>query len=262
MSELDDFTEAVRTLHREKDRAYGTAWKRRGELLSIVANIARKVDRIEHGLQSPAEATRDESAIDTAVDLVVYGIKYQTYLADLDFDLAEALFSEMVPTPYSDGTEGFEALLVQYDLSPIAEAEGLTPADASRLVVDAFAGLEGWIATSVPTSKRMDCAGDLCAAAVGLIGALRRARPDAFSGFVAHWLGATAPAAVQDGCTTLVMRLAPDARDELSQRAIERGISLAELVKRSVALEGYVWEHRDELTAKHSGPLRRILSGG
>ena len=39
------FREAVRQLHRRKDAAYRDAWKKRGEVLSILANIARKVDR-------------------------------------------------------------------------------------------------------------------------------------------------------------------------------------------------------------------------
>lgn len=113
-----EFRLAVRTLHAEKDRTYGSAWKRRGEVLSVVANVARKVDRIEN-LAVGAEPTRDESAVDTAVDLLVYSLKYQTYLADMDSSVAIKLFGEDVPPPYSDGSAGFDALLDRCDLSPL-----------------------------------------------------------------------------------------------------------------------------------------------
>ena len=78
-----EFREAVRRLHRAKDAAYRDAWKRRGEVGSILANIARKVDRLEYGLDG-APATAGESWLDTAADLLVYCLKYQAYLADLD----------------------------------------------------------------------------------------------------------------------------------------------------------------------------------
>ena len=45
-----DLAAAVRRLHRAKDAAYRDAWKRRGEVISILANIARKADRLEYGL--------------------------------------------------------------------------------------------------------------------------------------------------------------------------------------------------------------------
>ncbi len=50
MTPQDVFREVVTRLHRVKDAAYRDAWKRRGEVISILANIARKVDRLEYGL--------------------------------------------------------------------------------------------------------------------------------------------------------------------------------------------------------------------
>ena len=91
MTPDDEFREAVRRLHRAKDAAYRDAWKRRGEVISIIANIARKVDRLEYGLNG-APATLDESWADTAADLLVYCLKYQAYLADLDPGAAVRLF--------------------------------------------------------------------------------------------------------------------------------------------------------------------------
>jgi hypothetical protein len=87
------FREAVRQLHRRKDAAYRDAWKKRGEVLSILANIARKVDRLEYVLDG-APTTQDESLFDTAVDLLVYALKYQTYLADQDKRVAVTLFAQ------------------------------------------------------------------------------------------------------------------------------------------------------------------------
>jgi thymidylate synthase len=69
--------------HIEKHEAYGDSWKRRGEMLGIMANIARKVDRL-----GGAE-TSDETSADTAMDLMVYLAKYATWLEDQDDFLGE-----------------------------------------------------------------------------------------------------------------------------------------------------------------------------
>jgi hypothetical protein len=116
------FREAVGRLHGEKNAAYRNAWKRRGETISIIANIARKVDRIE-SVADGAPATVDESLIDTAVDLLVYVLKYQTFLADQDKAVAMTIFRDTAARrPYSDGVDGFDALLARSDLAPL-EAE-------------------------------------------------------------------------------------------------------------------------------------------
>jgi thymidylate synthase len=66
---------AIKT-HNEKHAAYGDSWKRRGEMLGIMANIARKIDRLG------GSATADETSADTAMDLMIYLAKYQIWLAD------------------------------------------------------------------------------------------------------------------------------------------------------------------------------------
>lgn len=73
------FTREVDLLHREKSAAYGNSWRKRGEVLGILANIARKVDRIESGGE-----TSDETSLDTLVDLLVYTVKYSLWLEDPD----------------------------------------------------------------------------------------------------------------------------------------------------------------------------------
>lgn len=67
------FTQAVGKLHAEKHQAYGDSWKKRGELMGIMANCARKVDRLG------VDGAGDTSA-DTAIDLQVYLIKYWLWL--------------------------------------------------------------------------------------------------------------------------------------------------------------------------------------
>lgn len=118
-------------LHREKDAAYRDAWKKRGEVISILANVARKVDRLEYVLDG-APASQDEAVLDTTVDLIVYCIKYQTYLADVDVAVADTLFrgSGLNP-PFSQGYVGFEYLLWRVDLS--------TPDIGDQALVDAIA---------------------------------------------------------------------------------------------------------------------------
>lgn len=65
-------------LHDQKHAAYGDSWKRRGEMLGIMANIARKVDRLG------GADTSDESSADTAGDLFVYLAKYRVWLDELN----------------------------------------------------------------------------------------------------------------------------------------------------------------------------------
>lgn len=69
------FIREVVALHNEKSAAYGDSWCRRGETLGILANIARKVDRLGTGLE-----TSDETTADTAIDLMVYLAKYYSWL--------------------------------------------------------------------------------------------------------------------------------------------------------------------------------------
>ena len=72
----DAFRSEVIKLHAEKDAAYGNSWCKRGEMLSILPNIARKVDRLEGGAE-----TGDETQLDTAIDLYVYLVKYDLWKA-------------------------------------------------------------------------------------------------------------------------------------------------------------------------------------
>jgi len=184
-----EFREAVRRLHRAKDAAYRDAWKRRGEVISILANIARKVDRLEYGLDG-APATAGESWLDTTVDLLVYCLKYQAYLADTDLGLAGSLFAgSSARPPYSDGPAGFEALLARADLGLLAGA--VTVAEAGGRVVARFGELEACFRDATgtePAAVRLARVQALADAALGLAGALRREHAEVYAGFIGSCL--------------------------------------------------------------------------
>lgn len=71
----DGFRQFAVRLHTEKNAVYGTSWKRRGEMLGIMANIARKVDRL-------GVAGAGDTSADTAVDLLLYLVKYHLWLEE------------------------------------------------------------------------------------------------------------------------------------------------------------------------------------
>jgi hypothetical protein len=174
-------------LHREKDAAYRDAWKKRGEVLSILANIARKVDRLEYVLDG-AQTTRDESLLDTAVDLFVYTLKYQTYLADLDSEVAKRLFHQSgMGKSYSEGPAGFEYLLSQVKLSAL-DAERMVVTEAASRVITRFNELEACftgIRTSHEVAIRQQAVEALTDATVCLIDALSREVPALYGDFLA-----------------------------------------------------------------------------
>jgi hypothetical protein len=185
-----EFREAVARLHRAKNAAYRDAWKRRGEVISILANIARKVDRLEYGLDG-APATAGESWLDTAVDLLVYCLKYQAYLADLHSETAARLFGGSgVRPPYSDGPAEFEVLLSRADLRPVTVASQPVTEAAER-VVSRFGELEACfheLTSARPVPVRLARLNALTDAAVALAGALRRGRAQAYAEFISQCL--------------------------------------------------------------------------
>ena len=69
-----DFYKFTAGLHADKHTAYGDSWKKRGESIGIMANIARKVDRL-------GVAGGGDTSADTAIDMLVYLIKYDLWLS-------------------------------------------------------------------------------------------------------------------------------------------------------------------------------------
>lgn len=82
---LSDTLELLARLHRHKNAAYGDAWRKRGEIIAIFANLARKYDRLVIGMSEREPASTDPLA-DTIGDLCVYAAKYLTWLAETQPD--------------------------------------------------------------------------------------------------------------------------------------------------------------------------------
>ncbi|MCA1812172.1 MAG: hypothetical protein LC623_09215 [Halobacteriales archaeon] len=108
---VDALRTSIRDLHASKSAAYGNAWKKRGEVLSVLANLARKIDRLEVLAAQGVQLAGEETVLDTALDLFVYALKYQSYLADLDENVAAVLFPASMRHPFSEDTQGFDYLL-------------------------------------------------------------------------------------------------------------------------------------------------------
>lgn len=80
-----EILELLERLHRHKDAAYGDAWRKRGEVIAIFANMARKYDRLVVAFDEQTPAAT-ESLGDTVADLHVYSGKYLTWIADEHHD--------------------------------------------------------------------------------------------------------------------------------------------------------------------------------
>lgn len=97
----DQLVKIMTDLHTEKSAAYGDSWKKRGEIFSILPNIARKVDRILANTE-----TSDETRLDTAMDLVIYLAKYQDWLQYNDsatLDSENSAIEKLVRGPRAQG---------------------------------------------------------------------------------------------------------------------------------------------------------------
>lgn len=101
LDSTDQLVEVMTKLHTEKSAAYGDSWKKRGEIFSILPNIARKVDRILANTE-----TSDENRLDTAMDLVIYLAKYKAWLEygeNASLELANTAIRDVVRGPRAQG---------------------------------------------------------------------------------------------------------------------------------------------------------------
>ena len=165
---VNDLLLGIERLHAEKSAAYGDSWKRRGEQIGILANIARKVDRLDHVIQTNL-VPKDETAADTVIDLLVYSVKYLTFLADMEAAAAHRIYGGEIGLrpPFSDGTEGFSRLLYRVCVSSINPAPVRTALTTAR---DVFSRIEHAFADGVPPiSQRVDLALELSHAAWQLV---------------------------------------------------------------------------------------------
>ena len=130
----EGLAEEIAALHDAKHAAYGDSWKRRGEFLGILANVARKVDRL-------GKTDDVETALDTAVDLLVYLVKYEAWLRDQEDGGVR-----------SDGTEGVNSTIRH--LLGVAAEDG-RPYSAEYLAGDVEAGVLGDSWAGVRTSDKL-----------------------------------------------------------------------------------------------------------
>lgn len=169
---------AIKKLHTKKDRAYGGAWKKRGELVSILANVARKVDRLEVYRSSRHELV-DETVLDTAVDLFVYAGKYMLFLEEA----AEGgLLDEAAPRPFSDHDENFDSIVDQFFKDSITSA-----VDADTLMVEIAATFESlWpLAANAGTiEQKKTLARQITEASARLVDTLQRNHPTQTAAFI------------------------------------------------------------------------------
>jgi NTP pyrophosphatase (non-canonical NTP hydrolase) len=184
------FKIVIARLHRRKDASYGDAWKRRGEQISIMANIARKIDRLNI-VAVTREATVDESIVDTVVDLYVYALKYLTFLADTDPTvLPDVLPARTDGTRWSDGTDGVERLLGLADLAVldtgIDQPIEILVATADRIFADLERCFTG-DSEPAPPARRTELTNNLADVAIQIIAALRPGRPNLYREFVETW---------------------------------------------------------------------------
>jgi thymidylate synthase len=137
----DEAKDYIKKLHAKKNAVYGPAWKKRGEMTSIMANVARKVDRIAEFLGKGTEID-SESIVDTAVDLFVYLTKYRLFLMDESAVLANGVLPDNAPKKFSDHVKNFDVIV---DLTVAAEIGTWTVPEVAQQVVDKFEALHAFV---------------------------------------------------------------------------------------------------------------------
>lgn len=162
---MSQLKSAVKALHARKDLAYGGAWKRRGERVSVLPNIARKVDRIT-AFADEGTTLEGETILDTAIDLYVYAGKYRLFLADLP-EADRSFIPPDAPFPFSDRHENFNSLVDGADFSGDSSRTFLTLAHS---IASMFEGLWQAADANAPLHDRQRRAGELCAATEQLVG--------------------------------------------------------------------------------------------
>src|SRR4051794_25248148 len=143
-------------LHRHKDAAYGNAWRKRGEVIAIFANMARKYDRLLVAFAERRPAATEPLA-DTVADLCVYAGKYLTWIAEQHPGELDAAGLPASALQISDarGPDALQAVLAAAASAP-TEAPANTHA-AWQDVQRSFSALErGLMAQATPGAVATD----------------------------------------------------------------------------------------------------------
>jgi hypothetical protein len=171
------------TLHEFKDRKYKDAWRKRGELIGIFSNIARKYDRLVIA-QTEDDPDEAEPRADTAADLCVYSIKYVTWLIEHDPTAASAI--PAADPEHWSGIHGHNA--VASALRQLAD-ETRDPAEDLATAFEAirapFDQLERILVDNEPTTERDKAAlaWQLAAASLAYLWRLALDEPRAWTRF-------------------------------------------------------------------------------
>jgi len=187
----DGLIQAIDALHRAKNAGYGAAWKRRGERISILPNIARKVDRLEH-FSASGVGLAGETLFDTAIDLLVYVLKYELFLAEQVPSLAEHIGLQGRPRAYSDIDDDFTVALLSACLTLSADSDVGSHLTAA---VKCFEELWPKVEEQAGLEARIAVAGRLRFHAAQLVGAIAKTQPQVLSAFVQQWSPRDATAA-------------------------------------------------------------------
>jgi len=167
------------TLHTHKNRGYGDAWRKRGELLAIFTNLARKYDRLVVALDEGTDST-DERLLDTSGDLCVYAAKYLTWLAEQApeaFDSASSVNSTQCAD--DGGSEALDRVLGA--ISAIHGDVDHCWATLKAAFVPLDNGLTAQIGVPDPPlswERKVELAWAVAGASAGLVVALANERPE------------------------------------------------------------------------------------
>jgi hypothetical protein len=146
-------------LHRLKDRAYRDAWRKRGEVVGVFANIARKYDRLEIAIGEVDDSTL-ETLGDTTGDLCIYTGKYLTWLAETHPEAFEPHRRISHASEYAAmlGPEALERVLAE--LPAWEQSAGQIPPaaveEAWERVREAFGRLEQGLLAQAEISSETD----------------------------------------------------------------------------------------------------------
>ena len=151
-----DILALLERLHRHKDAAYGDAWRKRGEVIAIFANIARKYDRLTVAFDERRPAATEPLA-DTVADLCVYAGKYLTWIAEQH---PAELDAAGLPAGAAELTDARGPDALQTVLSAVARSHTDAPVDVApawAAVQQSFAALErGLMSQAAPGSDAVD----------------------------------------------------------------------------------------------------------
>lgn len=173
-------------LHEIKDSRYRDAWRKRGELIGIFCNIARKYDRLVVA-RNEADPDEAEPRADTAADLCIYSVKYVTWLIERDPSAADAIVA--ADSAGWSGTLGHAAVAAA--LEQLAAEQSASPLDLSAAfdaVAAPFASLEQILVDQrdVPSTTKIPLAWELAGAALAYCCRLAVDEPDAWRRFTAY----------------------------------------------------------------------------